>query len=406
MVDYKDYARIVLKKGLALKKGQNLLISCNEGNYAMARTLAVEAYALGAGYVEISVGDNYVTRARLAAQEGEALDYVPHYAISRGHQMLSEDWARIRIDSTEELDVLKDADPGRLARHSRAGRKALEFVSRSMMKGEHAWCVICVPGPRWAQKVLGDGASTEDLWEVLKPILRLDQDDPEKAWEDHREALEKRCKALDAMKLDRLHFKSKETDLHIGLTPYSRWEGGGSTLPDGRSVFFNLPTEEVFTTPDWRRCEGLVKVTKELKVLETMVRGAWFRFEKGRVAEFGASEGESVLAQFLEIDEGAPFPGEIALVDEASPIAQSKLLFGSILYDENASCHMALGAGYPSCLELPSGADESEEGLKAAGCNRSLVHTDFMIGSSAMDVTGYNKEGKAFPIIRKGGFII
>ncbi len=405
MIDYKDYSRVVIRQGLNLKKGQNLLISCNAGNYDMARSMAVEAYGMGAGYVEIAVQDNYLTRARLAAQEGEALEYIPNYQIGKAHQMLSEDWARVRIDSTEELDVLGDADPERLGVLSKSSRKALKFASASLMNGEHPWCVICAPGPEWAKKVLGEKATTEQLWDVLKPILRLDTPDPAAAWESHGKALKTRCSKLNKMALDSLHFKAEGTDLTIGLNRISRWHGGPGPLPDGRMLFNNLPTEEVFTTPDWKRCSGRVKVTKELKVLETMVREAWFRFEKGRVVEFGATEGEQVLAKFLDMDEGARSLGEVALVDESSPIASSGLLFGSILYDENASCHIALGAGYPICLELPPGVSGDKE-LKKAGCNSSLVHTDFMIGSADLDVTGYDGEGRAYPVIRGGSFVL
>ncbi len=405
MINFKNYSRVVLKKGLNLKKGQNLLIVCNAGNYNMARSLAEEAYELGAGFVEISVKDNYVTKARLAAQDGEALDYVPHYMISQGHQMLSEDWARIRIDSAEEQDVLADADSAKLGRMTKASRKALNFISTSMMNGEHPWCVICSPGPEWARKVLGDKASEEDLWEVLKPVLRLDREDPSEAWEEHGKALWERCRLLNEMALDRIHFEDDGTDFTLGLNRTSRWNGGPSALPDGRMVFNNLPTEEVFTTPDFRRCDGTVRTTRALKVLESPVEGAWFRFEKGCVADFGADRGRDVLEKFLNMDEGARFLGEVALVDEHSPIAESGLIFGSILYDENASCHIALGAGYPFCLELPPGTS-GETALKEAGCNVSLVHTDFMIGSKTMDVTGYDREGRSFPLIRKGSFVI
>ena len=207
------------------------------------------------------------------------------------------------------------------------------------------------------------------------------------------------------MKLDHLRFESEGTDLTIGLNSISRWEGGPAPLPDGRLFFPNLPTEEVFTTPDFSRTEGTVRVTKPLKVLEAMVEGAWFRFEKGKAVEFGADKGRDVLEKYLNMDEGSAYLGEIALVDENSPIASSGLLFGSILYDENASCHIALGGGYPTCLNLPAGV-ESDEDLKAHGCNISLVHTDFMIGSSDSDVTGYDCDGKEYPIIRKGSFVL
>jgi len=405
MINLKNYSRIVLTKGVNLKKGQNLLINCNAGNYDMARSLAEEAYALGAGFVEISVLDNFIVKARLAAQEEDALEYIPNYRIGQAHQMLSEDWARIRIDSAEEQDILADSDPDKLGRMTKAARKTLHFVSTSMMNGEHSWCVICSPGPEWAKKVLGERATAEDLWEVLKPVLRLDRDDPAEAWEQHGRELWARCSTLNDMKLDRIHFEAEGTDLTLGLTEISRWHGGPGALPDGRMVFNNLPTEEVFTTPDYRRCEGLVKSTKPLKVLESPVEGAWFRFERGRVIEFGAEKGRDVLEKFLNMDEGARSLGEVALVDESSPIAVSGLLFGSILYDENASCHIALGAGYPFCLDLPTGTS-GDKALKNAGCNTSLVHTDFMIGSNSMNVTGYDRAGKAYPVIRKGSFVL
>lgn len=405
MINYKDYARVVLKKGLNLKKNQNLIILCNDGNYDMARELAKEAYVLGAGFVEISVQDNYVTKARLAAQEGKALDYVPNYEIVKGHQLLSEDWARIRIDSSEEQNVLADSDTDKLGALSKAKRTALNFVSRSMMNGEHPWCVICSPGPEWAKKVLGENATTEELWDVLKPVLRLDRPDPAQAWEDHGKDLWERCAKLNKMNLDRVHFEADGTDLTIGLNSISRWHGGPGALADGRLVFNNLPTEEVFTTPDFNRCDGTVKVTKSLKVLETPVEGAWFKFEKGRVVDFAADKGQDILKKFLDMDEGARSLGEVALVDESSPIAASGLIFGSILYDENASCHIALGAGYPICLELPPGTS-GDETLRSYGCNTSLLHTDFMIGSPVLNVTGYDKEGKAFSIIKNGSFAL
>jgi aminopeptidase len=405
MIILKEYAQIVLKKGVNLKKGQNLLINTNAGNYDMARALAEEAYSLGAGYVEVSVQDNFITKARLSAQEGEALEYLPNYLIGRAHQMLSEDWARIRIDSAEEQDVLSDSDSGKLGLFSKTVRKALKFVSSSMMNGEHSWCVICSPGPEWAKKVLGEKATTEDLWNILKPVLRLDREDPSEAWEEHGRDLWRRCKTLNDMSLDRVRFEGAGTDLTIGLNSISRWNGGPGALPDGRMLFNNLPTEEVFTTPDYSRCEGTVKTPKALKVLESPVDGAWFRFEQGRVVDFGAERGSEVLEKFLNMDDGARSLGEVALVDESSPIAASGLIFGSILYDENASCHIALGAGYPFCLELPPGTS-GDENLKSYGCNTSLVHTDFMIGSSEINVTGYDVLGKEYPIIRKGSFVL
>ncbi len=406
MIDYTGYAKVVLQKGVNLKEGQNILIGCNAGNYDMARTLGEEAYRSGAGYVQIQVADNHLDKARLEAQGEKRLNYVPNYSVVAAHQRLSEGWATIRIDSTEELGVLEGVDPGKLGILSKAGRLATRFYTQALMANALPWCVICAPGPGWAKKVLGEGANPEELWDVLKPILRLDQGDPLKAWDDHGRALQRRSEILNSKKLDYLHFKGPDTDLVVGLNSISRWLGGPSKQPDdGRLVFNNLPTEEVFTTPDFKRTEGTVKTTKELKVLESPVEGAWFSFKEGKVVDFGADRGQAILEKYLSMDEGARCLGEVALVDEVSPIAKSGLLFGSILYDENASCHIALGAGYPMCLDLPPGTS-GEDKLRVLGCNSSLVHTDFMIGSPALDVVGYDQKGGEHPIIQRGSFVL
>ena len=403
MIDYQRYAVVIVRAGINLKKGQNLLIVCNPGNYDLARALGLEAYRQGAGYATIRVEDNHLLKARMERQEGEQLEFLPAWTKSEDYEMLGEDWARVRIDSTEEMDVLKGVDAGKLGTLTTAVRRAHKTYMRSMMRHEHPWCVVCGPGPRWAAHVLGSDATTDDLWKALIPILKLDAPDPVGAWREHGEMLAERRDRLAGMKLDSLRFLDEGTDLTVGLTPTSMWRGGGERLPDGRWTIPNIPTEEVFTTPDWRRTQGTVRCTRPVKVMENQVLGAWFRFENGRVAEFRAEEGADILARFLDTDPGARCVGELALVDSRSAIATSGLTFGSILYDENASCHIALGAGYPSCL---SNAAEltGDDALREAGCNVSLVHTDFMVAASNTRILGVGADGREVPIMEAGRF--
>lgn len=408
------YAELALKVGLDFQKDQCLQIGTGVGTYEYARAIGKAAYEMGAKYVRIVVSDNELTKSRAENTSKDNLSYIPRDLIEGGKMQLDESWARIRIDSTEELDVLKGVDSDALSEMTKSSRTAMKFLSEQLMRHKHPWLVLAAPGPKWAKRIygLGDDASQAEideayrkLEEVFISILRLDKEDPVATWKELGRTLRERGLKLNGMKLDRVRFTSGKTDLNVALAPTHTWLGGPSQLPDGRWYEPNLPTEEVFTTPDYRRTEGIVHVVKPVKVMENLVEGAWFKFEKGKVVDFGADSGKEILERFLSMDEGASYLGEVALVDVDSPINRSGLIFGSILFDENASCHIALGAGYPSCL---TNADElqSNEQLKDAGCNVSVLHTDFMISDDETDVTGYTEDGTEMPIIRKGKFVI
>ncbi|MBB6482397.1 aminopeptidase [Spirochaeta isovalerica] len=400
-----EYADVILTSGVNLKKGQKLNIACSYGSYGFARLLGERAYDQGAGFVNIEIRDNYLARARAANQEGAQLEYFPLFSQVQSAQCVSEEWAYISIDNTDESHVLKDADADKIQTMTKTSRKGRDILLTSLMKDKIPWNIVAFPNETWAKEVLGDDATAEELWKVLKPILRLDQNDPVAAWREHSETLRRRCRKLEEMKIDSLRFTDGDgTDLYLGIPKGSKWEGGGALLPDGRAFMPNIPTEEVFTTPDRLRTEGFVKVRKPLQVLETRVEGAWFRFKAGKVVEFGAEVGEEILGKFLAIDEGATMLGEIALVDGSSKIAESGKLFGSILFDENASSHMALGFGFPG--SVPGGDAMTEDELRDAGCNTSMVHIDFMIGWEKTNVTAMDKSGKEITIMKDGTFVI
>ncbi|HRX15952.1 MAG TPA: aminopeptidase [Spirochaetota bacterium] len=405
MSSYEErYAEVIIRTGVNLYPGQCLNVTTGYHNYDFATVIAEVAYKAGARYVNIDVVSNKERKIRINNSESCYLEYVPEFSVSRYHEMCADDWAFVRIDDTEELSVLEGVDPEKLGIIEKAMRKSKSVFYKNLLKDKICWCVVCAPGPKWADYLLGN-ESTDGLWQLLSPILRLDHDDAVKAWSEHGERLLARRRILDEMNIKTLHFKNADTDLKIGLTSTSRWHGGPSYTLDKRLFIANIPTEEVFTTPDFRKTEGYVKVTRPLKVLETMVEGASFEFKDGKVVNFSAQKNEAVLRKYLAIDEGASFVGEVALVGCDSPLYTSGKVFGSILYDENAASHIALGSGYPSCLSNMNSL-HGDDDLKSAGCNVSLVHTDFMIGSESMRVTAVCEDGKEVVVMENGLFVI
>ncbi len=236
------------------------------------------------------------------------------------------------------------------------------------------------------------------------PILRLDQKSPSEAWKRQDQILKARSKTLNELKFDHVHFEGPGTDLKVFLGPQTIWDGGSHATFDRRAYMPNIPTEEVFTAPDYRKTEGRVLVTRPVKVLENQVLDAWFEFSEGRVTDFGAKAGKEWLERYFAIEEASRYLGEVALVDVSSPIFQSGRIFESILFDENAACHIALGSGFPTAIK--GGDSLSDDELKKLGCNIAIVHTDFMIGSEKTSVSGIAKNGKRVPIISKGRFVI
>lgn len=399
------YADLIVTTGVALYRGQCLQIKTGPENYWFAQEVAASAYAHGAQLVRIEIDDLRLLAKRIESQDIEQLQVVPDFAKSVDYEMMAKDWAYVRIDNTEDREYLADADAEKLSAYKAALSRSGSIYQRSRMRHEHPWCVVCAPGPKWARSVLGSEVTVEQFWEVLAPILKLDQEDPVQAWKDHAKTLFERGRKLDALHITSLHLASPVTDLTIGFTNQHRWMGGGDPLPNGGWFMANIPTEEVFTTPDRLTAEGYVVTTRPVSVMDSRVEEVKLTFEDGKVVECSARVGQAVMDRFLDIDEGARYVGEVALVGEDSPIARSNRIFNSILYDENASCHLALGAGYPSCL---ANAHElsTEEKLLEAGCNRSLVHTDFMVGSADMDIDATTNDGSKVAIMRKGTFVI
>lgn len=397
----RKYIDLILNTGVALKKGQSLMIKCEIASYDFARNVAIQAYKNGALNVEINVEDYLLESSRMKDQTLEEYSVIPEYIEGKAKSLEKEKWAFLRIDGTENKHLLEDSDPDKASKRSSLLRKANKAYHQALSTNQIQWCVICVPGINWAKKVLGEQATEEQLWQIIGKILHLDKN-PAEEWAKETKNFEDRMNHLNSLKIKSLNFKNSKTDLTIGFRQNSKWVGGPSYLPDGHSFYPNLPTAEIFSTPDSNLIDGYVTTTKPVAVFGTITEEVKFYFKNGKVVDFTAKKGEKAIEKLLDTDEGSRSLGEVALVEQTNEIAKSNLLFGSILYDENASCHIAIGDCYPECFEGEILTDK--EKIKANGGNVSDTHLDFMIGSDDMNIFATLYSGEEIQIFKQGCF--
>lgn len=415
--DIGAYAELIVSM-VNIDDGRNLQIRGEPVHWDLMQEIAAAAYRRGARYVAARSVHPGLLKARIEHSADEYLDYVPSQLTAMNDIMISEEWAIVSIASREDPDFLAHVDDERNARIGKATEQAMMPFRRALQADRFPWIVVANPTEGWARQVLGDAsrgatggagspaasAPRETLWQAMRPILRLDQPDPAGAWREHTERLKRRAAVLDELHVEWLHFEGPGTDLWVGIPERAIWVGGPGKTPDGLEFLPNLPTEEVFTTPDYRRTTGRVAVTRPVTVMNKVVRGAWFEFSDGKVVDFGAETNAEVIARYLGMDAGAAYAGEIALVDAGSPIFESGRVFYNILFDENAACHIALGGAYPGCIE--GGEKLTDEELPSIGANVSFVHTDFMIGSEQIQVTARTYDGREVAVLRDGRFVV
>lgn len=392
---------------LGLQKGQGLLLKCEPVHLPVAAAIAEAAYRRGAKIVEPVFDSSALHRARVENAPADSLEFIPDSRKAWQDQFIREKWAIISIKSPDDPDILSGIDSERHGKLATAYRRADQPWREKLMGDEQQWLIAAAPTPKWAAKVLDTSPSREaqiKLWQLLKSILRLDMEDPSGFWKQQSKKLAERGTLLTEMELEELRFTGGGTDLTVGIPERALWVGGGSETPAGVPFMPNIPTEEVFTAPDFRKTEGSVRATRPVTVLGDLVEGAAFTFEEGKVVDVSATRGEETLKRFLAMDEGSRFLGEVALVDSSSPIYRSGYTFYNTLLDENAACHIALGSAYPDTIA--GGLEMSPEERRKAGLNKSLQHTDFMIGSEEIDVVGIRKGGGEVEIMRNGVFML
>jgi aminopeptidase len=355
---------------------------------------------VGAHYVSVLYWDQHVKRARLRHAPKDSLEFTPSWWARHIEECVERRSAYIVLWGDPAPDLLDDVDP------TRAGRDHMPLTGEVFAMfggGEVNWTFVPAPTRGAARRVVGVD-DVDALWDVLAPILRLDAADPEAEWRAHIVRLRERAAALDARGFRELRFHGAGTDLRVGLLRGARWFSGGLTTSWDRETIANMPTEEVFTTPDHRFAEGTVLVTRPFQLLGGMaVEGLRLRFEGGRAVEVDADRNADAVRSYLASDEGASRLGEVALVDGTSPVGRSGRVFNDVLLDENATCHIALGAAYP--FTVPDLEDDSDA-RDARGFNSSSIHQDVMIGGPEVAVDGIGEDGTATPILRDDVWVL
>lgn len=394
MTDRLDrYAAVLLDVGLQFQPGQDLAVNGQIEHAPFARALAEQAYQRGAHYVDIWYWDPHAKRSRVRHAPEETLSRTPSWLDQRYRDLADRKGALVNLVGDPEPDLLAGLDGHRVGLDRMPALASRFHVqSRALV----AWTFGCYPSPAWATSLFG-APDVDRLWAYLEHFLRLDEPDPVAAWNDHLDRLRANALRLSAEQFDAIRFTGPGTDLTLGLIPGATWEISELTGPTGRPNVLNLPTEEIYTTPDYRRVDGHVSSTRPLALGGTLVRDLRLTVSGGRITTVEASHGAEVVRAQQATDAGATMFGEIALVDNSSRIGQSGITFRETLLDENATCHLAWGDGIPSVVPGWSGLEDEE--LRCQGVNQSAVHTDFMVGGPGITVTGIRADNSEQVII-------
>ncbi|UOQ95190.1 aminopeptidase [Halobacillus shinanisalinarum] len=401
------YAELALQTGVNLQKDQKLMINSTVEGAPFTRVIARKAYEMGAEDVYIVWADDELTRLRYEHADVEVLKEVPDWQKDM-YSYFGEKGAAILSVRSTDPDLLQGIDAGKVAAATKARSEAMTKFREFTMNDRIQWSIVSIPIPAWAQKIFPnetEETAVAKLWEQIFSIVRVDQEEPVAAWEEHNRKLRQAREFLNKKKYSKLIYKAPGTDLEVELPQNHIWKGGAAQTVEGNVSFNpNMPTEEVFTAPHKYGVNGQVSSTKPLNYGGNVIDNFTLTFKEGKVVDYKAEEGEETLKHLLDTDDGSRRLGELALVPHESPISQSGLIFYNTLYDENASCHLALGKAYPNNVE--GGSDMNETELDQSGVNHSLSHVDFMMGSGELDIDGVLEDGSTEPVMRKGSWAI
>lgn len=406
--DYiEKYVELILKVGLKIKNGDKLVVRCP----IEARDFAVEctrkAYELGAGEVVVDYRDQLISRLKYENESLDVLTDIPKHKVDKENYYMEKKAKYLSVTGSDP-DAFKGVDAEKLFKSNLANSKALRDFSAKMMANYVSWIVVGASIPSWATKVFPDleeGEAVRRLWFEIFNSVRLFEEDPIKALENHVDNLNRYSKFLNDAKFEKLIYKSqKGTDLEVGLPKGYIFVGAGDVNSDGEEFIANMPSEEVFSAPRLDGVNGKVYSTLPLNYNGNLIEDFYLVFKDGEVVDYDAKAGKEYLKNILDTDEGAKRLGEVALVSYNTPISMRKVLFYNTLYDENASCHFALGKSYPTCLE--GGEKLSIEELKERGMNDSLTHVDFMVGDETTEIIGVKENGEEVQIFKEGNFVI
>ena len=402
----KKYAELAVKIGVNIQEKQTLVINSPVECAEFTGLVTEYAYKAGAKEVFVNWNDEICNKLTYLHADESIFDTVPQWLVDRQLSFVHDGAAFLSI-SASDPELLKDVNQERIAKKNKNSSIALKEFNEKLMANENSWSVISIPTKAWATKVFKNESSeeaVEKLWDAIFKIVRVDKENPVEAWNQHIANLAKKTSYLNDKKFKKLHYtNSLGTDLWIELPKDHIWAGGADNV-QGTDVKFiaNMPTEEIFTLPDKNGVNGIVYSALPLNYGGNLVTNFSMTFKDGKVVDCTAETGIETLKHILDTDEGSRRLGEVALVPYDSPISNSKIIFFNTLFDENASCHLALGKAYPSCIK--NGENMSDEELSNHGVNDSLNHVDFMVGTKDLNITGITENGEEIQIVKEGNW--
>lgn len=398
------YAELAVNVGINLKEKEGLILVGNLATLPLCRKIMKKAYEAGAKHVEFQYRDDDMSIIRYENGQPHVFESFPEWKIQATEAMYKDNYHQLFVMAPNP-ELLKDIDGDLIAKDQKTASIAASPIMHYRMTGYTKWAIVAVPSEAWALSVfpkLPVKEAIDKLWEKIFAATRVDQDDPTAAWKAHDNNLKKYKSYLNEKAFEKLVYKGPGTDLEVYLADGHHWMGGSKDSQSGGPYVANIPTEEVFTTPHALKVNGSLKATKPLSLNGKLVDDFGFTFKDGKVVDFYAGKGYDVLEKLMNNDEGAQYLGEVALVPDDSPISNTGLLFNNTLFDENASCHFALGRAYSYAMN--GGDKASQEELSQRGANHSLIHVDFMVGGPELEIIAYEKNGNKIQLFKDGNW--